>query len=142
MSSSDNESYEVPEGYFYSKDHEWIKAKEGSKTFLVGITDYAAKLLNDIVYVDLPSEGSAFNQKDVFGQVESVKTVSDLYMPVSGKVIKSNTKLTETPEMVSNSPYGDGWMLEISSESYDADLKALLDAKSYSQYISMLKDTQ
>jgi glycine cleavage system H protein len=134
---------EVPEGYYYTKDHEWIKEKQGgASSYLVGITDYAAKMLNDIVYVTLPSEGSALNQKEVFGQVESVKTVSDMYMPVSGTVAKVNAKLTQTPELVSNSPYSDGWMLEIQCKNFVEESKQLLDAKAYSEFISKLEQTE
>ena len=135
-----SESYEVPGDYFYTKDHEWIKASNGS--YLIGITDYAAKMLNDIVYVNLPKDGVSLKQKDVFGQVESVKTVSDMYMPVSGVVIKTNNQLTQTPELVANSPYVDGWMLEIDSENFSEESRGLLDANAYGNFISSLKDSQ
>ena len=115
-----SESYDVPFDYFYTKDHEWIRTKSGS--YLIGITDYAAKMLNDIVYVNLPKEGAVLKQKDVFGQVESVKTVSDMYMPVSGTVIKTNNQLTRDSELVANSPYVDGWMLEITSRNFPKNL--------------------
>ena len=131
-------AYEVPTGYLYTKDHEWIKTSNG--TYLVGITDYATKMLNDIVYVNLPKEGTSLKQKDVFGQVESVKTVSDLYMPVSGVVVKTNMHLTQTPELVANSPYSDGWMLEITCETFFEESKDLLDARSYNDYVSSLAD--
>ena len=137
--SSDQESYNVPDGYLYTKDHEWIKEKNGS--YLVGITDYAAKMLNDIVFVTLPKDGDSFKQKDVFGQVESVKTVSDMFMPVSGSILKTNSKLTQAPELVSNSPYQDGWMLEVKPDNFQAELKDLLDAKSYLSFISSLIDS-
>ena len=130
----------MPSDYFYTKDHEWIKASSGS--YLIGITDYAAKMLNDIVYVNLPKDGVSLKQKDVFGQVESVKTVSDMYMPVSGVVIKTNNQLTQTPELVANSPYVDGWMLEISSENFSEESGGLLDAKAYGDFISSLKDAE
>ena len=135
-----SESYDVPADYFYTKDHEWIKPSGSS--YLIGITDYAAKMLNDIVYVDLPKEGVSLKQKEVFGQVESVKTVSDMYMPVSGEVVKTNNKLTQTPELVANSPYVDGWMLEITCEKFSEESRDLLDAKAYSNFISSLKDSQ
>jgi glycine cleavage system H protein len=99
-------------------------------------------MLNDIVYVNLPKDGVSLKQKDVFGQVESVKTVSDMYMPVSGVVIKTNNQLTQTPELVANSPYVDGWMLEISSENFSVESRGLLDAKAYGDFISSLKDAQ
>lgn len=136
---SDPQSYEVPDGFYYTKDHEWIKSGDG--TYLVGITDYAAKMLNDIVYVNLPKEGDVLRQKDVFGQVESVKTVSDMYMPVSGEIIKTNVRLTQTPELVSNSPYGEGWMLEITTENFSKESQDLLDAKTYREFVSTLNDS-
>jgi glycine cleavage system H protein len=136
---SERNEYKVPEGnYYYTKDHEWIRASGAG--YLVGITDYAAKMLNDIVYVNLPKEGALLKRKDVFGQVESVKTVSDMYMPVSGKVVKTNQKLAESPEIVSSSPYEEGWMLEIQSESYAQESRELLGAAAYREYISSLKD--
>jgi glycine cleavage system H protein len=137
---SDSQSYEVPGDYFYTKDHEWIKPKNGS--YLVGITDYAAKMLNDIVYVNLPKEGVSMRQKDVYGQVESVKTVSDMYMPVSGTIIRTNNQLTQTPELVANSPYVQGWMLEITADSFSEESRDLLSAKAYNNFVSTLKDIQ
>ena len=134
-----SESYSVPEGYSYTKDHEWIKSENGK--YLVGITDYAVKMLNDIVYVNLPKEGDSLKQKEIFGQVESVKTVSDMYMPVSGSVEKTNNKLTQTPELVTNTPYGDGWMLEITATDFSSESRALLDARTYRDFISSLNDS-
>ncbi len=135
---SEKESFDIPEEYYYSKDHEWLKLNPNGNA-RVGITDYAAKMLNDIVYVTLPQENQKFSKKDVFGQVESVKTVSDVYMPISGIVVKSNLELTRKPEVVASSPYGDGWMLEIKPTNYDAESKVLLDAKSYREYIQQLQ---
>jgi glycine cleavage system H protein len=137
----DSQSYEIPSEYRYTKDHEWIRTTSKS-SYLVGITDYAAKMLNDIVYVNLPKEGTLLKQKDVYGQVESVKTVSDMYMPVSGKIIKTNSKLSQTPELVSNSPYSEGWMLEIESNDFSAESKDLLDAKSYREFITKLQEIE
>lgn len=133
---TEEKTYEIPEGYYYTKDHEWVKSKGSS--YLVGITDYAAKMLHDIVYVKLPDLGSSLKRKEVFGQVESVKTVSDMYMPISGKVQRTNEKLLQTPELVANSPYIEGWMLEITSDSFSSEMRDLLDAKSYSTFISSL----
>lgn len=135
----DSEPYSIPDGYLYTKDHEWIKADDGS--YLVGITDYAAKMLNDIVYVNLPKEGDSLKKKEVFGQVESVKSVSDMYMPVTGTIVRANTKLTLTPELVSNSPYSEGWMLEINSENYKEESQDLLDAKAYREFVTSLRDS-
>jgi glycine cleavage system H protein len=136
---SDSESYSIPDGFLYTKDHEWIKS-EGEE-YLIGITDYASKMLNDIVYVNLPKEGDSLKKKEVFGQVESVKTVSDMYMPVTGTVVKTNMKLTQTPELVSNSPYSDGWMLEIKAENYGNESQDLLDANAYREFVTSLKDS-
>ena len=132
--------YTFPEDLLYTKEHEWIK-KTGSN-YQVGITDYAVKMLNDIVYVNLPEIGKSLRANEVFGQVESVKTVSDLYMPVSGKVTKTNSKLTQTPEILASSPYEQGWMLEIDSQTYPRESESLLNAKAYSSFISELKPSE
>lgn len=129
--------YDAPDGYYYTKEHEWIFPK--GTTYLVGITDYAAKMLNDIVYVNLPEVGKSLKAGDVFGQVESVKTVSDLFMPVSGKVAKTNSQLMQTPDLVAKSAYNEGWMLEIESSSFSAESGKLLNAKAYSEYVSSLE---
>jgi len=136
---SGSESYNVPDGYFYTRDHEWIKSENGN--YLVGITDYAVKMLNDIVYVNLPKEGDALMQKEIFGQVESVKTVSDMYMPVSGSVLKTNTKLALSPELVTNSPYDEGWMLEITANDFSKESQELLTTRAYRDFISSLTDS-
>lgn len=136
---SGNEKYNVPDAYYYTRDHEWLRAKPDGN-LLVGITDYAAKMLNDIVYVTLPQEGQKFSRKDVFGQVESVKTVSDIYMPVSGTIVKTNEGLTKQPEVVASSPYEKGWMLEVKPENYETESKELFDAKSYREYIQKLEN--
>ncbi len=132
-----SETYKVPEGYFYTKEHEWIKQTGAS--YLVGITDYAVKMLNDIVHVNLPEVGTIIKSDDAFGQVESIKTVSDVFMPVSGKVLKVNSKLTQTPELLTRSPDNDGWILEIEANSFSQDSARLLNAKAYSEYDAGLK---
>src|ERR1700730_16033696 len=96
----ESQTYDIPSDCLYTKDHEWIRSSS-TTTFLIGISDYASKMLNDIVYIALPKEGTLLKQKEVFGQVESVKTVSDMFMPVSGKVKKINSKLNQAPELVS-----------------------------------------
>ncbi|HKW05205.1 MAG TPA: glycine cleavage system protein GcvH [Nitrososphaerales archaeon] len=136
---SSDEEYSIPEEYFYTKDHEWAKQKPDGSV-LVGITDYAAKMLNDVVYVTLPQEGKKFTKNAVFGQVESVKTVSDVFMPLSGTVLKTNQLLTKEPEAVARSPYQEGWMLEIKPEDFNGDVKDLLDAKSYREYVIGLEE--
>ena len=135
------EEFQVPDGYYYTREHEWVK-KTSEGTVKIGITDYAAKMLHDVVYVTLPSDGTEFNAKDVFGQVESVKTVSDIYMPVSGKIIRTNETLTRTPESVSNSPYDEGWMLEVQAKQVDAEISQLLNPKEYRAFIEELKKSE
>lgn len=122
----------IPADLKYTKDHEWIKI-DGS-TATIGITDFAQSELGDIVYVDISTVGQEVGQHDVFGTVEAVKTVSDLFMPISGKVTEVNSILDGSPEKVNEDPYGDGWMIkmDISDESQVADL---LDAKAYKELI-------
>lgn len=96
----------------YTKDHEWVRT-EGDTAY-VGITDFAQRELGDIVYIDINTIGNDVNEGDVFGTVEAVKTVSDLFMPLSGKVLEINDKLDANPELVNQDPYGDGWMVKIS----------------------------
>ncbi len=101
----------IPDDLHYTKDHEWVRL-EGD-TVTVGITDFAQGELGDIIFVEFPSVGDAFNQGDPFGTVEAVKTVADLFIPVSGEIIAVNTDLEEAPEKVNNDPYGEGWMVKV-----------------------------
>lgn len=101
----------IPAGLQYTKDHEWVKIE--GKTATVGITDFAQSELGDIVYVDISSVGQTVEHGQVFGTVEAVKTVSDLYMPVTGKVLEVNSALDKNPEKVNEDAYGDGWMIKI-----------------------------
>jgi glycine cleavage system H protein len=114
----------------YTKDHEWIRI-EGNQAY-VGITEFAQHELGDIVYVDINTLGKEVNSEDVFGTVEAVKTVSDLFMPLSGKIMEINKKLDANPELVNSDPYGDGWMvkIEISDESQVAGLLNSTDYQS------------
>jgi len=116
----------------YTSDHEWIRL-EGSEAF-IGITEFAQRELGDIVYVDINTVGQDVKQNDVFGTVEAVKTVSDLFMPVSGTVLEINPKLDSSPELVNTDPYGDGWMVKISIGS-EAELEGLLSADSYKEQV-------
>ena len=122
----------IPKDLKYTKDHEWIMI-EGS-TATIGITDFAQGELGDIVYVDISSVGQEVKQHEVFGTVEAVKTVSDLYMPLSGKVAEFNKSLETTPEKVNSDPYGDGWMVKISI-SNSGEINDLLSADQYSELI-------
>ena len=120
----------IPESLKYTKDHEWIKID--GKTAVVGITDFAQGELGDIVYLDINTLGEDINEHDVFGTVEAVKTVSDLFMPVSGKVLEVNPLLESNPEKVNADPYGDGWLIKIEL-SGNAD--GLLSAAEYKELI-------
>lgn len=120
----------IPANLKYTKDHEWIKV-EGNIA-LVGITDFAQSQLGDIVFVEIETEGETLEMEEVFGTIEAVKTVSDMFMPVSGKVVAVNEKLADTPEVVNKDPYGDGWMIRI--ELSDASqIDGLLTADQYAE---------
>jgi glycine cleavage system H protein len=123
---------EFPEALRYTKEHEWARI-EGNRV-VVGITDYAQEELGDVVFVELPQVGTAVEAMGTFGVVESVKAVSDLYAPVSGTVVQTNTDLEERPELVNASPYGDGWMI-VMEISNPEELQGLLNATDYQQYI-------
>jgi len=122
----------IPKDLKYTKDHEWIKIEGDTAT--IGITDFAQGELGDIVYVDITTVGQEVNQHDVFGTVEAVKTVSDLYMPVSGKITEFNNALESAPEKVNSDPYGEGWMVKISI-SNEAEVQDLLSAEQYQELI-------
>jgi len=112
----------------YTKDHEWIKV-EGTEAY-IGITDFAQRELGDIVYVDINTVGTEVAKEDVFGTVEAVKTVSDLFMPLTGTVVEVNPELNDNPELVNSDPYGKGWMVKISIAN-EAELEGLLTADAY-----------
>ncbi len=118
----------IPENIKYTSEHEWIRV-EGNEAY-IGITDYAQSELGEIVFVDIPTEGEQLAAGDTFGSVEAVKTVSDLFMPVSGKVLEVNAALEAQPELVNADPYGEGWMIKATVDDA-AELDALLDAKAY-----------
>jgi glycine cleavage system H protein len=122
-----------PENLKYTKDHEWVSVEGNVAT--IGITDFAQKELGDIVYVDIPSKGKTVAKDEVFGTVEAVKTVSDLFMPLSGEVIELNADLDAAPENVNNDAYGTGWMIK-ATISNPAEIDELLDATAYKQLIN------
>lgn len=121
-----------PEDLKYTKDHEWIRVEGDVAT--IGITDFAQSELGDIVFVEIETEGEELDMEEVFGSVEAVKTVSDLFMPVSGEVIEVNTILEENPEVVNEDPYGEGWMVKIKM-SDTSQLDELLDQDAYKEVI-------
>jgi glycine cleavage system H protein len=123
----------IPQDLYYSSDHEWIRTS-GEDTVRVGITDYAQNSLGDIVFVQMPEPGSTVNPGDSIGEVESTKSVSDIFAPVSGTVIARNDALDSTPELVNSDPYGDGWMIEVELAD-PGELSDLLDAAAYADLI-------
>ncbi len=132
----DIQSYHIPDDLLYTKEHEW--AKEEGKAVKVGITEYAAKTLNDVVYVAPPKVNDRVAQFKTMGTVESIKAVSELYSPVSGTVSKVNAQLDTRPELVNKSPYGEGWLIEVKADDFASERKQLLDAKGYAAYIEGL----
>jgi glycine cleavage system H protein len=121
-----------PENLKYTKDHEWVRV-EGNEAY-IGITDFAQGELGDIVYVDITTEGEELAKEEIFGTVEAVKTVSDLFMPVSGKVLEFNKGLDAAPDAVNKDPYGAGWMIKVSLKDA-AELSELLSAADYKALI-------
>ena len=124
-----------PEDLKYTADHEWVRVEDqttddGRKIATIGITDFAQNELGDIVYVEIETEGDALEKGEIFGTVEAVKTVSDLFMPVSGEVLEVNEALEDTPESVNSNPYAEGWMIKIAL-SDESELDDLMDPASY-----------
>ena len=122
----------IPEELRYTEEHEWVKLDGNVAT--VGITDFAQSELGDIVYLEIDTLDSEIDSNDVFGTVEAVKTVSDLFMPVNGKVIEVNSSLEDNPEVVNNDPYGDGWIIKI-EVSNPSDIDALMNSEEYKNLI-------
>ena len=123
----------IPENLKYTKDHEWIKV-EGNLA-IIGVTDYAQTELGDIVFIEIETVDEVLEKEEVFGTIEAVKTVSDLFMPVSGKVLKVNPKLESNPELVNKDPYGDGWMVQAEIQNA-TELNDLLSAAQYKELIN------
>ena len=122
-----------PENVKYTKEHEWIRL-EGDVAY-VGITDYAQEQMCDIVFVDIPTEGETLAADEVFGTIEVVKTISDLFLPVTGEILEQNEALADQPELVNQDPYGEGWLIKIKPAA-DADFDSLLDAEAYKALIN------
>jgi glycine cleavage system H protein len=123
----------VPEGIKFSKDHEWVKL-EDNNVALIGISDYAQGELGDIVFVDIEPDLEEVKAGETFGSIEAVKTVSDLYAPISGKVIEVNPALEDEPELVNTDPYGDGWLIKVECSDL-SELDALLSSEDYKKQI-------
>ena len=120
----------VPAELSYTSEHEWVSALTAEGTVRVGITDHAQDALGDVVYVDLPSVGDSVAAEDSFGEIESTKSVSDLFAPIAGEIVAVNEGLEDDPALVNSDPYGEGWIIEIRPENTD-DLANLLDAEAY-----------
>ena len=129
-------SAQYPDDLFYTKDHEWarVEDRDGGKVATIGVTRYAVEQLGDVTQVDLPKEGESVKQAEVFGSVESVKAVSDLFAPVTGKVVKVNSPLADSPEYVNEDPYDEGWMIQV-AVSNATELDGLLDAEAYQTFL-------
>lgn len=125
----------IPKDLKYTKDHEWLKMENNEA--IIGITDYAQSELGDIVFVEIETEGEDLGKEEVFGTIEAVKTVSDLFMPVSGKVLEVNTQLEEQPDIVNKDPYGDGWMIKIALGN-NTEIDDLLSAEQYEELLDSL----
>lgn len=125
----------IPDSLRYTKEHEWVRVSEDGAKVVIGITDYAQRELGDIVFVELEPEGEEFDQDDVFGSVEAVKAVSDLFMPLSGTITAHNPALEANPELVNTDPYGDGWMIELTL-SNPSELSTLLSADAYEAMVA------
>ena len=126
-----------PDDLYYTKDHEWarVEDRDGQKVATIGVTRFAVEQLGDVTQVDLPKEGEAVKAADVFGSVESVKAVSDLFAPVTGKIVKVNSPLADSPEYVNEDPYDEGWMIQVAL-SNTKELDGLLDAAAYQAFLA------
>lgn len=125
---------EIPKDLLYTEEHEYVKSTDDPNVVAIGITDYAQGELGDIVFIELPKVGAAFGKHDVFGTVEAVKAVSELYTPVAGEVVEVNDRLDKEPALVNSSPYGDGWMVKVRLASAD-DKAGLMSADAYSAHL-------
>ncbi|MGL5272943.1 MAG: glycine cleavage system protein GcvH [Phocaeicola sp.] len=124
---------QFPDNVKYTKEHEWIRV-EGNEAY-IGITDYAQQQLGDVVFVDIPTVGETLKANEIFGTIEVVKTISDLFLPIAGEVLEQNEALEEKPELVNQDPYGEGWLIKIKPENIE-DTESLLDAAAYQALIN------
>ena len=122
----------VPEELFYTKEHEWAKIEDNIA--IVGITDFAQSQLGDIIFIEFPNIGDEFKKDDVFGEIEAVKTVSELYIPLSGKITEINLELEDSPEKVNSDPYGDGWIIKVELSRMD-EKSNLMKPSAYKEII-------
>ncbi|MFQ6053312.1 MAG: glycine cleavage system protein GcvH [Candidatus Bathyarchaeia archaeon] len=130
-----SEEYQIPDGLYYTEEHEWARRLEDGSV-LMGVSDYAQKQLHEVVYVELPEVGSDVDRMEAIGAVESVKAVTDLFSPVSGTIVEVNEVLIDSPELINDDPYGEGWIAKIEPRDLDADLEKLMDAGAYREHVA------
>ena len=130
-----SEEYNVPDGLYYSEEHEWVKVQEDG-TVIIGVSDYAQKTLHDIVYVELPDVGSDVEFMGVIGALESVKAVSDMNSPISGEVLEVNNELLDSPDIINADPYGKGWIAKMKPSNLQGDIQNLMDAAAYKKHVA------
>jgi glycine cleavage system H protein len=132
------QDYEVPDDLYYSKEHEWVRLK--AKEAVVGLTDFAQKQLHEIVYVEVHKAGSGVKQFETMGTVESVKSVSEVFSPVTGEITAVNKDLGDSPELVNQDPYGKGWLARVSLADFKKDKGKLFTAEQYAQYLETMEE--
>ncbi len=125
---------EVPDSLHYTEEHEYLRETETDGEYYVGITDYAQSELGDVVFVELPAVGDSFSRMDVFGTIEAVKAVSDLYAPISGEIVEINEHLDDDPALVNSDPYGEGWMIRVRAAD-PSELDSLMSSSDYQEHI-------
>jgi len=125
---------EIPEGFLYTEEHEYLKPTDDDDVFLVGVTDYAQGELGDVVYIELPEVGASFQKMDPFGNIEAVKAVSDLFCPVAAEILDVNANLDDDPAVVNSDPYGEGWIIKIRAQN-PGEISALLDSAAYTSLL-------
>ncbi len=130
-----SEEYDIPEGLLYTEEHEWARL-ESDGTVTIGVTDYAQKQLHEIVYVELPETGGEAELKEVIGALESVKAVSDMNNPVGGSITEVNDELLDSPELINESPYKEGWIAKLKPSDWEGDKVPLMDAAAYVRHVA------
>ncbi len=128
-------NYEIMEGLLYTTEHEWARIEKGKQDIVIGISDYGAKLLNEIVYVDIAEKGTRVGRMQPVGTVESVKAISEIFAPISGVIVELNDKLEKTPELINTAPYGEGWLLRLAPSNVADESKMLMDHNAYASLL-------
>jgi glycine cleavage system H protein len=125
---------EIPEGFLYTEEHEYMKPAEEEGAYFIGVTDYAQGELGDVVYIELPEAGASFQRMEAFGNIEAVKAVSDLFCPVAGEIMDVNSGLDDDPAVVNSDPYGEGWIIKIRVKD-SGELDQLMDSAAYASHL-------